>query len=239
VQRRLQVVQSGFRVMKSLRDSFKSLIFQHASGILILISSVVLILAAAIPSDKQLSFQRNNLESSIANLFNGHKKIVSNPEELVFKQFKKSNSPKIDRDLPKVDFPYVHPVMAPRKSSGFGPRIHPIRGYSSKHKGLDLAAPVGVNIRAMAAGKVIFADPYAGYGNLVVVDHGKEITTHYAHCDRLKVHPGDIITAGQIIAEVGSTGASTGPHLHLEVRIKGEAVNPENFFKGLFDKAAG
>lgn len=138
-----------------------------------------------------------------------------------------------------ASFPFVHPVMGPRKSSGYGYRVHPIRGYSSKHKGLDLAAPVGASIRSMAKGRVIFADPYAGYGKLVVIDHGEGITTHYAHCDRLTARTGDMVQTGQIIAEVGSTGASTGPHLHLEVRVKGVPINPEAYFEGLVAKAEG
>lgn len=141
--------------------------------------------------------------------------------------------------IPGTSFPFVHPVMGPRKSSGFGTRVHPIRGFSSNHKGLDLAAPVGASIRAMANGRVVFADPYAGYGKLVVIDHGNGITTHYAHCAKLSVVPGTVVKAGQMIAEVGSTGMSTGPHLHLEVRIKGQAVNPEKFFDGLVAKAEG
>ena len=129
--------------------------------------------------------------------------------------------------------------MGPRKSSGYGYRVHPIRGYSSQHKGVDLAAPVGASIRAMAKGRVIFADPYAGYGKLVVIDHGHGITTHYAHCDRLTARPGQLVDTGQVIAEVGSTGSSTGPHLHLEVRVKGQSMNPEIYFEGLVAKAEG
>ncbi len=197
--------------------------------------------------DEQPASQRKKIEDAVRLILKNENKV--NPEyspELVFStinlpQPDNKPVPKQQQEMTneKASFPYVHPVMAPRKTSGFGKRIHPVRKFSSQHKGLDLAAPVGVNIRAVAEGRVIFADPYAGYGNLVVIDHGKGITTHYGHCHKLKIHPGDSVKAGQIIAEVGSTGVSTGPHLHLEVRVKGQPIDPESFFEGLFVEAAG
>lgn len=134
---------------------------------------------------------------------------------------------------------YVYPVMAPRLSSNYGFRVHPIRRFSHKHKGIDLAAPVGSPIRAIAAGTVVFADPYAGYGKLVVVQHNKHLTSHYAHCDKIKVRPGQKVKAGEIISEVGNSGRSTGPHLHLEIRIDGIPRNPESFIPGLAEAAQG
>lgn len=134
---------------------------------------------------------------------------------------------------------FVYPVMAPRLSSDFGFRIHPIRRFSHKHSGIDLAAPVGSPIRAVAAGRVVFADPYAGFGNLVVIQHTSHLTSHYAHCYSLKVRPGQQVKAGEIIALVGNTGMSTGPHLHFEIRIDGEPRNPEAFIPGLADEGEG
>ncbi len=134
---------------------------------------------------------------------------------------------------------YVYPVMSPRLTSAFGRRIHPIKRFSRQHQGIDLAAPIGSPIRAIASGTVVFADPYAGYGNLVVVKHGGGMTSHYAHCSSIKVRTGDRVRAGQIIAAVGSSGHSTGPHLHLEIRINGEAKNPESYIPGLADTAEG
>lgn len=139
----------------------------------------------------------------------------------------------------RAPFPFVNPVMDPRKSSSFGMRVHPIRGFSTQHKGVDLAAPVGSLIRSVAAGKVVFADPYAGYGKLIVVEHANGITTHYAHCDKLMTNPGKSVTAGEILGQVGSTGQSTGPHLHFEVRVKGIPQDPEHFFPGLGAEAEG
>lgn len=134
---------------------------------------------------------------------------------------------------------FVYPVMAPRRSSGYGMRIHPIRRYSRLHRGIDLAAPIGSPIRAVKGGIVVFADPYAGYGNLVVLQHADKVTTHYAHCESLRVRPGQRVNAGQIIATVGNTGHSTGPHLHFELRVDGESIDPERVFPNLAEKAQG
>jgi len=144
-------------------------------------------------------------------------------------------------NLNKVSYtPFtVYPVVSPRKSSDFGWRIHPVRRFSAKHLGIDLAAPTGTPIRAVANGQVIFSDPYAGYGNLIVIKHANGLTTHYGHCDTLKVSIGTKVNAGQIIALIGSTGVSTGPHLHFEVRVNGQAQDPELFMPYLASQAQG
>lgn len=105
-------------------------------------------------------------------------------------------------------------------SSGFG-----LRGGRS-HYGIDIAAPHGTSIRAVAEGRVVYSDWAGTYGQLVKVDHGHGVETRYAHASRLLVQAGDKVSAGQVIARVGSTGRSTGPHLHFEVRVNGEAINP-------------
>lgn len=134
---------------------------------------------------------------------------------------------------------FVYPVMAPRRSSGYGMRIHPIRRYSRLHQGIDLAAPESSPIRAVQGGTVVFADPYAGYGNLVVLRHANGVTTHYGHCHTLRVKPGQQVNAGQIIATVGNTGHSTGPHLHFELRVNGTSIDPERVFPDLAAQAEG
>lgn len=111
-------------------------------------------------------------------------------------------------------------------TSGFGRRSDPFHGKHSFHKGLDIAAPSGTPIQPIRAGTVTSAGPRGGYGNVVVLDHGDGITSMYAHCKALKVQPGQRVEVGQIIATVGSTGRSTGPHLHLEVHQDGQAVDP-------------
>ena len=120
---------------------------------------------------------------------------------------------------------FVFPVNG-RITSGFGYRRHPILGTSRLHAGVDFGAPTGTTIYAADAGRVIFAGWYGGYGNTVIVDHGGGISTLYAHCSRLFVSSGQSVGQGRAIAAVGSTGLSTGPHLHFEVRQNGNPVNP-------------
>jgi len=94
------------------------------------------------------------------------------------------------------------------------------------HTGIDLRAAWGEPVAAAAAGRVIFAGPYGGYGNAVIIDHGGGMSTLYAHLSSIAVGYGETVTAGQTIGRVGSTGLSTGPHLHFEVRIDGQPVDP-------------
>ncbi len=111
--------------------------------------------------------------------------------------------------------------------SGFGMRTHPVHGDVRMHQGVDLDAPEGSPIAAISDGIVTFAGERGSYGNLVIVDHGGGFETRYAHQQFLSVQTGDLVTAGDILGAVGSTGTSTGPHLHLEVRKDGIAVDPE------------
>jgi murein DD-endopeptidase MepM/ murein hydrolase activator NlpD len=114
-------------------------------------------------------------------------------------------------------------------TSEFGPRAHPVTGAHRDHHGLDIAAATGTPIGAAADGKVTFAGSQGGYGNVVIVDHGNGTETRYAHQDTLAVTAGQIVKAGQRLGTVGSTGMSTGPHLHFEVRRQGEPVDPRPF----------
>lgn len=111
-------------------------------------------------------------------------------------------------------------------TSRFGNR-ESIRSYG--HTGLDIAAPAGTPIKATAAGEVIFSGYSGGYGYVVKISHGNGIQTYYGHCSELYVSTGDTVEAGDVIAAVGSTGNSTGNHLHFEVRVNGEVVNPQNY----------
>jgi murein DD-endopeptidase MepM/ murein hydrolase activator NlpD len=134
---------------------------------------------------------------------------------------------------------FVYPVLGPRLSSDYGVRKHPIRKTRRHHHGVDLAAPVGAAIRSIAAGQVIYADPYGGYGKFVVIRHAHDMTSHYGHCDSINVNTGERVRAGQIIGKVGSSGSSTGPHLHLEIRQNGVPKDPEKVLPGLADPAQG
>jgi len=123
----------------------------------------------------------------------------------------------VDRSLPAGQLPW--PVVG-RVSSPFGMRNGRI------HEGIDIAAGMGAPITAVRSGKVTYAGSIDGYGLTVIIDHGDGLSTLYAHCSRLLVREGDRVAAGQLIARVGSTGRSTGPHLHLEVRLNGVPHDP-------------
>jgi len=114
-------------------------------------------------------------------------------------------------------------------SSGFGPRIHPIHGYSLMHNGIDMNGGSGQAIVSAASGTVIFAGVKGGYGNTIMVDHGGGMVTLYAHQSKFAVSAGQSVKRGQTIGYVGSTGVSTGPHLHFEVRVGGNPVNPAKY----------
>lgn len=120
-------------------------------------------------------------------------------------------------------------AVSGRFSSGYGGRVNPITGRQEFHSGVDLAAPMGTGILAANDGKVIFANRRGTYGNAIMVDHGGGIVTLYAHCSSFVASEGQMVKKGQVIARVGSTGYSTGPHLHFEVRIKGKHVNPSGY----------
>ena len=136
-----------------------------------------------------------------------------------------SQPPMLSSDGARI-LPNRWPVDTARLTSGFGVRWHPILGGSRFHAGLDLAAPYGSPIKATMDGVVARAGVAGGYGLLVELRHGGGVETRYAHMSRLNVHPGQSIHTGDVIGFVGSTGESTGPHVHYEVRINGVAVNP-------------
>lgn len=125
--------------------------------------------------------------------------------------------------------PTSPPVEGLRLSSGFGMRKHPVTGKNRMHKGLDFAGPSGTPVMAAAAGRVVYAARKGSYGNLIELDHGNGVTTRYAHLRDIEVREGDTVDMGEIIGTVGSTGASTGPHLHWEVRVFERAKNPQLF----------
>jgi murein DD-endopeptidase MepM/ murein hydrolase activator NlpD len=116
-------------------------------------------------------------------------------------------------------------------SSHFGRRSDPIHGHAAHHDGLDIAAPAGTAIRAPQGGKVVRAGPAGNYGLMVELEHPNGVRTRYAHASEVLVKEGEIVEAGQDIAKVGSTGKSTGAHLHFEVRIGNRAVDPTTALK--------
>lgn len=127
--------------------------------------------------------------------------------------------------------PQVDPASREFISSGFGYRSDPFTGEAAFHAGLDFRGPVGAPIYAAANGVVSFAGIREGYGNCVEVSHGNGLMTRYAHMSRIGSHVGQKVEAGEVIGAIGSTGRSTGPHLHFEVRIDGHPVNPRPFLE--------
>ena len=125
-----------------------------------------------------------------------------------------------------VSIPSRMPVEGIALTSGFGMRSHPVLGGRRAHRGIDLAGPTGTPIHAAADGIISRADWFSSYGLYVAIEHGGAIQTRYGHMSRLNVAKGQRVRKGDVIGFIGSTGRSTGPHLHYEVRIANEAVNP-------------
>ncbi|GAA4642491.1 hypothetical protein GCM10023115_06050 [Pontixanthobacter gangjinensis] len=125
-----------------------------------------------------------------------------------------------------VSIPSRMPLNNAALTSNYGMRTHPVIGGRRAHKGVDLAAPTGTPIYATADGIVSKAERFSSYGLYVSIEHGAQIQTRFAHMSRIAVANGEEVKKGDIIGYVGSTGRSTGPHLHYEVRIDGQAVNP-------------
>jgi murein DD-endopeptidase MepM/ murein hydrolase activator NlpD len=137
---------------------------------------------------------------------------------------------RLRRVLPHV--PLQIPLPGdPEITSGFGPRIDPFLGTPALHTGVDLIEGYDAPVRATAAGRVVSAGFNGGYGNMVEVDHGNGLSTRYAHLSSIDVVPGQIVSLGTVVGHVGATGRATGPHLHYEVRVDGEPVDPLRFMR--------
>lgn len=136
-----------------------------------------------------------------------------------------------DLGLAGPTVPSIWPVRG-QVTAGFGERMDPFNGEEAFHAGLDISAPVGSEVEATADGIVLGAERDSGYGKSVLIDHGYGLTTRYGHMSRIYVVIGQEVKRGQIIGAVGSTGRSTGPHLHYEVRVHDAPVNPSRYLRG-------
>ena len=134
-----------------------------------------------------------------------------------------------EQKIKKMTIPTQRPVFSANLGSVFGWRIDPFTGRSALHTGLDFPATPGTPIFAAAGGVVVTQEFHPEYGNMVEIDHGNNLVTRYAHASKVDVKKGDLIKRGQKIAEVGSTGRSTGPHLHFEVLVQGVTQDPQKF----------
>ncbi len=134
--------------------------------------------------------------------------------------------------------PTIQPVNVSYNASGFGWRSDPFTGHSAFHEGIDFSAPAGTPIIAAAGGVIVAAEFHPQFGNMLEIDHGGDIMTRYAHTSKIYVKVGDIVKRGQHIADIGSTGRSTGAHLHFEVHVKGVPQNPHKFLDAGANQAA-
>jgi murein DD-endopeptidase MepM/ murein hydrolase activator NlpD len=137
-----------------------------------------------------------------------------------------------------VSIPSRVPLDGYRLTSDYGMRVHPVLGGRRQHKGIDLATAVGTPVHAPSDGIVGKAEWFSSYGLYIQIEHGGEIETRYGHLSRLNVAAGQFVHKGDVIGYVGTTGRSTGPHLHYEVRVAGEAVNPLPYMHELAPAAA-
>jgi len=144
-----------------------------------------------------------------------------------------------DQRIRKFMIPTHKPIGSSVAGSGFGWRIDPFTGRSALHTGTDFPAPQGTAILAAAGGVVVTQELHREYGNMIEIDHGNHIITRYAHASKTLVKRGDLVRPGQKIAEVGTTGRSTGPHLHFEVWVQGVVQNPQKFLMAGSDLPAG
>ena len=174
----------------------------------------------------ELNLQINEkYTESIENVDTNNLEVATASVENAAKEIKEENENKDALAIVNNIKLSVLPVTG-RITSRYGERSSLRR---STHTGLDIACTTGTDIKVVSNGTVTFSGKKGSYGNLVIVDHGNGVETWYGHCSKLYAKVGDTVTAGDVIAAVGSTGNSTGPHLHFEIRIDGECVNPQNY----------
>lgn len=173
---------------------------------------------------KSLTQKEKEIEDKIGDI-DSYNQDLQNQIDKIFNDI--NNNPTTDPNISNGEG-FLKPAVG-GISSYYGPRIHPITGANGFHTGIDIAAENKSNIVASKSGAVVFAGVQSGYGNVVIVDHGGGIQTLYAHCSSILVSYGQKVSRGQMIAKIGSTGNSTGPHLHFEVRVNGVHKDPMNY----------
>ena len=174
----------------------------------------------------ELNLQINEkYTESIENVDTNNLEVATASVENAAKEIKEENENKDALAIVNNIKLSVLPVTG-RITSRYGERSSLRR---STHTGLDIACTTGTDIKVVSNGTVTFSGKKGSYGNLIIIDHGNSVETWYGHCSKLYAKVGDTVTAGDVIAAVGSTGNSTGPHLHFEIRIDGECVNPQNY----------
>lgn len=168
------------------------------------------------------------LDSSLKDMLHRTDEHIVNLLRFLSSQIDNDGYQSFIQPMDMTSVPGIYPSFG-RISDAYGTRIHPITGHLEFHYGIDIANQAGTPIYATAAGKVIRADYDSGYGKRIVIDHGNGYRSLYAHLYNHQVYEGDVVEKGQIIALMGNTGLSTGPHLHYEVQYKEGKVNPANY----------
>ncbi|MDR5683136.1 MAG: peptidoglycan DD-metalloendopeptidase family protein [Armatimonadota bacterium] len=169
---------------------------------------------------RRIERERATFENLVAELEEDSRRL-----ERLIRQLTPSTGPDPHRLGLRVRAGFLWPARG-AITSGFGLRRHPIFRLTRMHNGVDIAAPWGSPVLAAAPGKVLYTGWFGGYGKMVLLDHGSGVTTLYGHLSQILVRTGQVVARGQVIGRVGSTGYSTGPHLHFEVRVDGRPVDP-------------
>ena len=183
---------------------------------------------------KQVEASQNTKEAYMAELQNDMKKMQALEEKMEKEntQFEKRiQQLQLESEYTGGEMLWPLPANQKRITSYFGKRIHPLYGYWTNHRGIDIACPYNTEVYAANSGVVIVAEKHWSYGNYVIIDHGGKIATVYGHNTKLLVSVGQKVNKGDVIALSGSTGESTGPHLHFEVRKNGVVVDPIPYVK--------
>ncbi len=165
----------------------------------------------------------NNIQKNLGRLMQG----INVREEI----YNKMEAILLNQSVLKETLPTLYPVNVPYTSSSYGWRRDPILGKRALHEGVDFSAAHGESIYATAGGMVVHAGKSGAYGNLVTINHGEGLETRYAHISKILVKKGDIVKKQDLIAYVGNTGRSTGPHLHYEIRLNKKSLDPKQYLK--------
>lgn len=167
------------------------------------------------------------ISSEIAHLESHNEELEAELDRIINNVSGSNGSNGVDNNL-QTDSGFLRPVPG-RITSNYGYRVNPVTGEYKLHKGIDYAGNYGDPIKASKSGVVEYSGWITGYGNTIILGHGNGVQTLYPHAQTLDVDYGDTVKQGDVIATVGSTGNSTGPHLHFEIRINGQAVDPLNY----------
>lgn len=208
--------------IKEVNEKYKELTDKYISG-----QSTAKTSRSGDRSDRSFNSDISGLKSELSELNQFFDHTADEPVDL------SDSEGKLRKYMDAV--PTLWPVTG-RLSDKFGYRIHPITHRKTYHEGLDIAAPYGTTIRAAASGKVTMSERNGGYGRTVVIDHGRGISTLYGHASKLLVEAGQTVKKGDPVAKVGSSGRSTGPHLHFEILLYGSPADPLQYLDEKYKK---